>query len=106
MSEKSANFGRKAKDMGQSLDPNDYVRGEREAIPGGAAAKDDQATKSAPEGQGDESKAKETLVRITVDVPKSVHKKLQKLSADRETKIAPLIRGLIDKELRRSKEAQ
>ena len=36
--------------------------------------------------------------RLTFDIPKSMHKRLKQASMDRETAIADILRGLIDRE--------
>lgn len=41
---------------------------------------------------------KEGTVRLTIDIPKSMHKRLKRGALDRDVNIADVIRGLIDRE--------
>lgn len=99
MPDKRVQFGRKAPTHAQQPpDPNEFIHGPRtsEDSPSTGASGQDDNTKTPPE----------PLVRITVDVPKSVHKQLQTICQASETKLAPYIRELIAKDLKKRRNVQ
>ena len=106
MSDKKVQWGRKAQDEPRP-DPNEFVFG-KQGAEGGAAATPTTGDVPSNEGQqGSQSPSEpEPMVRITVDVRKSIHKELQRVCNARELKIAQLIRQLIERELKKSKNRQ
>ena len=95
-----ATFGRKASDTQPfTRDPSEFVRGkDSEGSEGesNAAATTQEAKQDTKPVEKEEKK-----VRITVDVPKSVHKQLQTVCNASDTKLGPYIRELIKKDLKR-----
>jgi hypothetical protein len=106
MPDKKVQWGRKAQDEPRP-DPNEFVFG-KQAIEGGEAATPTTGDVPSSGGQQDSQSPPEPepMVRITVDVRKSIHKELQRVCNARELKIAQLIRQLIDRELKKSKNRQ
>ena len=96
-----ATFGRKATDTQPfTRDPDEFVRGKDSESSEG---KSNAATPST-EAKGDDKpkEPEEPKVRITVDVPKSIHRQLQTVCNASDTKLGPYIRELIKKDLKRS----
>jgi hypothetical protein len=107
MPDKRVQWGRKAQDE-ERPDPNEFVFGKQAAEAGGGAPPPTTGDVPSDAGKQDtpDHSESEPMVRITVDVRKSVHKELQRVCHARELKIAQLIRQLIDRELKKSKKSQ
>lgn len=105
MADKKVQWGRKAQDEPRP-DPNEFVFGKQavEAVPAAPTTGDVPSNAGQQDSQG--PCQPEPMVRITVDVRKSIHKELQRVCNARELKIAQLIRQLIDRELKKSKNRQ
>jgi hypothetical protein len=107
MADKKVQWGQKAQDQQVPRpDPNEYVFQKREdektnaaAPPAGNANDESQQPKPTPP-------VEEPIVRITVDVRKSVHKQLQAICQAKDLKLAPFIRQLIERELKKSRNPQ
>ncbi len=106
MPDKKVQWGRKAQDEARP-DPNEFVFGKQAVEAGGGAT---PTTGDLPGNPGQQDgpghSEQEPMVRITVDVRKSIHKELQRVCNARELKLAQLIRQLIDRELKKSKNRQ
>ncbi len=106
MPDKKVQWGRKAQDEARP-DPNEFIFGKQAVGAGGGTT---PTTGEVPGNAGQQDSPgpseSEPLIRITVDVRKSIHKELQRLCNARELKIAQLIRQLIDRELKKSKNRQ
>lgn len=103
MSDKKANWGQKAAEQ-PGPDPREFIFGQDNAgEPKQAPAPDSGGRHSrlAPDDA-----ATEPMVRITVDVRKSVHKQLQRICNERDEKLAPFIRKLIERELTKLQKSQ
>jgi hypothetical protein len=104
MPDKKARFGQKAPEQ-QRPDPHEFIFGK-------AGNEEAKPTPPPPGGEGhgerslDQPTADEPMVRITVDVRKSIHKQLQRVCNERDLKLAPFIRQLIDRELAKLEESQ
>src|SRR5512135_119993 len=106
MPDKKVQWGRKAQ-AEQHPDPNEFVfRKQADEAGGGATPTTDDVPGNAGQQDSQGPSDSEPLVRITVDVRKSIHKELQRVCNARELKLAQLIRQLIDRELKKSKNRQ
>ena len=106
MADKKVQWGRKARDEESHPDPNEFVFGKQAVEAAGGATPTTDVPGEAGQQDSPGPSEQEPMVRITVDVRKSIHKELQRVCNARELKIAQLIRQLIDRELKRSKNRQ